>query len=127
MTAGLNLEISVIRKVQASDDSVGGAVLTNSTILTDQPASIFSASPTQASLEQGLEVDAGYTMTTRQSNISQGSIIKERDLIQVTFPTSSQYFGLQFRVIGIQPGKRRSKYAAQHYSLSRVRESRTQQ
>lgn len=127
MTAGLNLKISAIRKVQASDDSVGGAVLTDITILTDQPASIFSASPTQASLEQGLEVDAGYTMTTQQSNIPQGLTIKERDLVEITFPSTSQYFGLRFRVIGIQPGKRRSKYAAQHYSLSRIRESRTQQ
>lgn len=127
MTAGLHLRISVIRKVQASDDSVGGAVLTDTTILTNQPATIFAASPTQVSLEQGLEVNASYTLTTRQSNITQGSTIRERDLIQVTSPSDSQYFNLQFRVIGIQPGKRRSKYAAQHYSLSRIRQSRTEQ
>lgn len=127
MTAGLNLKVDVIRKVQGTDDSVGGAVLVNQTILEDQPASIFSAAPTQASLEQGLEVNAGYTMTTRQSNITQGLTIRERDLIQVTSPSGSQYFGLQFRIIGIQPGKRRPKYAAQHYSLSRIRQSRTEQ
>lgn len=123
MIQGLNLKVNVTRMNPGTDDDVGGAIYTGTTVYTDLPVSIFSRRPSQESLEQGLEVNAIYDMTARLCNVT----LIERDLVEVTCPSGHPYYGLQFRIMGIQPGRRNYRQAHQHVTLSRIRRSRRQQ
>lgn len=122
MTAGLNLQVNVIRMIEGTDDVVGGVSITG-TVVYDLPASIASRRPTQQSLEQGLETEAIYDLTMNLKDIT----LWERDVIEVTHPKGHPYYNLTFRIMGVQPGKRRPKYSQQHVTLSRIRRSRRNQ
>ena len=123
MTQGLNLQATIWRMNTTTDDVVGGAQITGTPIYASLPVAIAAQRPTQASLEQGLEVEAIYDMTARLCNVT----IYERDEIEVTCPNGHPYYGLRFRVLGVQPGKRNYRQAHQHATLSRIRRSRSQQ
>ena len=56
-----------------------------------------------------------------------GITLYERDEIEVSCPNGHPYYGLRFRIIGVQPGKRNYRQAHQHATLSRIRQSRRQQ
>jgi len=122
MTQGLNLKATLWRMNTTTDDVVGGAMITGTPVYSNLPIAIAAKRPTQASLEQGLEVDAIYDLTARQCNVT----IYERDEVEVTCPANHPYYGLRFRVLGTQPPKR-YRQGAQHCTLSRVRQSRRQQ
>lgn len=121
MNPGLNLRGTIWRMNQAPDDSVGGAILTGTPVANNLPMGIFSRRPMQASLEQGLEVEAIFDATVKC-----GVVIYERDEVEVTCPNNSPHYGLRFRVMGTQPA-RRLRASEQHLTLSRVRQSRRQQ
>ena len=106
----------------ATDDLVGGAQVTGTPVYSNLLVAISAKRPTQQSLEQGLELEAIYDLTTRQCNIT----IYERDEVEVTCPSGHPYYNLRFRVIGVQPPKR-YRQGAQHCTLSRIRTSRRQQ
>lgn len=120
---GLNLRATIWRMSNAADDSVGGSLITGTPQYTNLPIAIASRRPTQISLEQGLEVEAIYDLTVKLCNVT----IYERDEVEVTCPNGHPYYGLRFRVLGIQPGKRNYRQAHQHCTLSRIRRSRRQQ
>lgn len=120
MIPGYNLKVNVIRMNNAPDDIVGGAIYTGTTVITDQPAAIGATRPTQQSLEQGLEVEAIYNLSIQQCGVT----LIERDLVEVTCPSDSPLYGLQFRIMGVQPS-RLGKH--QHATLSRIRRSRREQ
>lgn len=123
MVAGLNLQVNVWRMNYAADDSVGGAVLTGTVAYYNLDAAITPRRPSQIMLEQGLETDAIYDFTAKV----QGITLNERDEVEVVHPAGHPLYGLRFRVVGVQPGRRRPRYAAQHCTLSRIRRSRSQQ
>ena len=120
MIPGYNLKVNVIRMNNTDDDIVGGAVITGTTVLTDQPCAIGATRPTQQSLEQGLEVEAIYNLSIRQCGIT----LIERDLVEVVCPSNSPLYGLQFRIIGVQPDRLGRHQSA---TLSRIRRSRREQ
>lgn len=121
MTQDLNLRVNVWRMNTSGDDEVGGASITGTVVYT-MPGAIAARRPTQASLEQGLEVEAIYDATVKLCGVT----IYERDELQVDCPPSHPLYGLRFRVLGVQPAKRRQG-AEQHLTLSRIRQSRRQQ
>lgn len=121
MSQGLILRGTIWRMNQATDDSVGGAMISGTPVANNLPLGIFSRRPTQVSLEQGLEVEAIYDATVKC-----GVTIYERDEVEVTCPTNSPHYGLRFRVLGTQPA-RRLRASEQHLTLSRIRQSRRQQ
>jgi hypothetical protein len=121
MTIGLNLRGNIIRMNQQPDDSSGGAVLSGTVVGNNLLMAIYSRRPMQASLEQGLEVEAIFDATVKC-----GVVIYERDEVEVTCPTNSPHYGLRFRVLGTQPA-RRTRASEQHLTLSRIRRSRRQQ
>lgn len=123
MTAGLNLRATIWQMNNAADDQVGGSMITGTPIHSNLPMAIAAKRPTQISLEQGLEVEAIYDATFRQCGVTD---IKERDEIEVTCPSNHPYYGLRFRILGIQAPKRH-RQGAQHCTLSRIRQSRRQQ
>jgi hypothetical protein len=121
MTQGLNLRGTIWRMNQDDDDEVGGAMITGTPQAANVPMAIFSRRPTQASLEQGLEVEAIYDATVRC-----GVVIYERDEVEVTCPANSPHYGLRFRVMGVQES-RRTRAGEKHLTLSRTRQSRREQ
>lgn len=121
MTQGLNLRGTIWRMNQDEDDEVGGAMITGTPVANNLLMGIFSRRPSQASLEQGLEVEAIFDATVKC-----GVTIYERDEIEVTCPTHSPHYGLRFRVMGVQPA-RRTRASEQHLTLSRIRQSRREQ
>lgn len=123
MTYGLNLRVNVHRMSNDTDDAVGGAVITGSVVYYDQRAAIFARRPSQLSLDQGLETEAVFDLTINLHNIT----LWERDEIEVTAPAGHPYYGLRFRVTGVQPGRRHYRAAHQHATLNRIRRSRSQQ
>lgn len=121
MSQGLNLKGTIWRMNQDEDDEVGGVMITGTPIANNQAMGIFSRRPSQASLEQGLEVEAIFDATVRC-----GVTIYERDEVEVTCPTNGPHYGLRFRVMGVQPA-RRTRASEQHLTLSRIRQSRREQ
>lgn len=123
MVAGLHMKVNVIRISQLADDASGGAITTGTVVHNDLASVLTPRRPSQIMLEQGLEVDAIYDFTTT----AQGVTLFERDEMQVTWPPAHALFGLRFRIEGVQPGRKRARFAALHCTLSRIRESRTSQ
>lgn len=122
MTQGLNLRANIWRMSTLADDLIGGAQISGTVVYSNQPCAISASRPTQASLEQGLEVQAIYDMTIRMCGVT----IYERDEVEPVCPSDHPYYNLRFRVIGVQPPKR-YRQGAQHLTLSRIRQSRRQQ
>ena len=120
MIPGYNLLVNVVRMNAQTDDEVGGAIFSGTTVITNQPAAIGATRPTQQSLEQGLEVEAIYNLSIQQCGVT----LIERDLVEVTCPSDSPLFGLQFRVMGVQPSRLGKHQSA---TLSRIRRSRREQ
>lgn len=121
MTAGLNIKVDVIRINYGADDDTGGAVTTGTTVYSFLPFAMTPRRPSQVSLEAGLETETFYDGTCKANNIT----IQERDEIQVVWPVGHPLYNLRFRVLGVQPGRRRQRYGATHTTLSRIRESRS--
>jgi len=122
MTQGFNLQATIWRMTTVADDSVGGAMVTGTPVYWGQPCSIFARRPSQESLEQGLEVRKIFDGTFRMCGIT----LYERDEIEVTCPSNHPYYGLRFRIVGVQPPKRRGA-GEQHCTLERIVRSRRQQ
>jgi hypothetical protein len=123
MTYGLNLRVDVHRMSNATDDDVGGAVITGTVVYANQSAAIYSRRPSQLSLDQGLETEATFDLTMNLYHIT----LWERDEIEVISPTGHPFYGQRFRITGVQPGRRNYRVAHQHATLSRIRRSRSQQ
>lgn len=123
MVAGLNLQIDVWRMTIDTDDAVGGAMVTGTVAYYNLNAAITSQRPSQLLLQQGLETNAGYDLTTKLRNVA----LHERDEVEVVHPVAHPLYGLRFRIIGVQPSRRRPYHGHQHCTLSRIRESRGQQ
>lgn len=98
MTAGLNLSVNVVRITDGADDTIGGAQPSGTVVYAGMPCRISARRPTQVILEQGLEVKEIFTAV-----LSPGSlVVKNNDQIQVVGPTTSPYYLLYFRVLGVQ-------------------------
>jgi hypothetical protein len=95
--AGDNIRVTVWRMSDSSDDRVGGAVITGSSVYTGVPARIEQEPANQLLAQQGLE-----TLHMFKMRIIPGTItIYERDEIEVTHPFDHHYFGQRFRVNGV--------------------------
>lgn len=123
MVAGLNLQVNVWRMTVNADDSVGGALITGTVVYNNLWAALTPRRPSQMMLEQGLETDAIYDFTSRLKDIT----LYERDEVEVVHPPNHPLYGLRFRIVGVQPSRRRPYHGHQHCTLSRIRESRSQQ
>lgn len=121
MIPGAILTARIWRMLPGTDDSVGGAMITGTPVYT-VPFAIAARRPSQESLEQGLEVRKIFDGTTRLCGVT----LYERDEVEVTCPPNHPYYGLRFRITGVQPSKRRNG-AEQHCTLERIERSRRQQ
>lgn len=106
-----------------ADDTVGGALVTGTVAYHNLDAAITPQRPSQALLQQGLETEAIYDFTSKLRGIT----LNERDEVEVIWPAGHPYYGLRFRIVGVQPSRRRPYHGHQHCTLSRIRQSRSQQ
>lgn len=98
MPAGLNQVCRLIRFSYPSDDTVGGAVPSGTVLYSNLDVRISAQKPTQALLEQGLQVPTLYHAMIFEGNIA----IEINDQIEVTNPPMGWFYGKKFRVIGLQ-------------------------
>lgn len=124
MAGGLNLKVDIIQINYSSDDEVGGAIVTGTTAYRSVPARIAASRPSQASLEQGLEVNRIFDMALVGKCAEN---VNERDEVLVVWPEDHPYYNERFRIMGIQLDGRRPQYGQARYTLSRIERSRARQ
>ena len=123
MVAGLNVKIAVWRMSTLADDDVGGATVTGTCAYRDVAARLSPRRPSQAALEQGLEVDRIFDLIVTGHNVS----VRERDEVEVTWPLDHPDYSHRFRVQGVQYPSRRTHYGPLQFTLSRIERSRSSQ
>ncbi len=96
--SGLNCRIDIFRINYSDDDIVGGAVTTGTVQYSGILARVQPSPPEQVFLQQGLETDRFFRATLIPGTLS----VRERDEIEVVQPTDHKYYGLRFRVVGVQ-------------------------
>jgi len=98
MVAGLNTKVRIYRIDFDDDDEVGGAMITGSVAHSNVMARIESNPEEQVLLQQGLQ-----TLRTFNALIVPGSLdVRERDELEVTAPVHHPYYGVRFRIVGVQ-------------------------
>lgn len=118
---GLNITVSFIQNNYASDDDVGGAVLTGTVAYTGIKGRLSARRPSQQALEAGLEVNRLFDFIVPGQSLS----LNERDEMQVTAPAASPYLNERFRIMGIQHDSRRPNRGHTEFTLSRIERSRS--
>jgi hypothetical protein len=98
MPAGLNQVCRVIRFSYPQDDSSGGAVPSGTILYPFLDIRIESREPTQALVEQGLQVPTIFSAMLFEGNVE----IEHNDQIEVLLPAMGWFHGKKFRVIGVQ-------------------------
>lgn len=97
MTAGLFLTVRIWRfSTSPNDDVVGGAQPSGTILYPNLSARIEAVEPTQALLEQGLEIPLTY-----HAVIGGTKSIRANDQLEVIGPPLSPYYNDRFRVIGV--------------------------
>lgn len=123
MTAGLNLQVSIIKINDMSDDSIGGASPSGTVTYTNIPARISARKPTQALLEQGLDLPSIFAGVIAPGNVQ----VRQNDQVQVTSPKISQWYNYIFRIIGIQYSSMQDPRQYLVVTLRRIEFSHTNQ
>jgi hypothetical protein len=96
--AGNNVQFTIWRMSNASDDSVGGAVITGSAVYTKVQGFFQEIQSNQILLQQGLE-----TLETFKARIIPGTlVIYRRDEVEITKPLDHPRYGERFRVVNTQ-------------------------
>jgi hypothetical protein len=121
------MKVDVIQINYSSDDNIGGAVTTGTTVYSSLPGVLTLRRPSQQSLEAGLETNDIYDFTCTARFYRNRVTIYERDEILVTWPLDHALYNLRFRVTGVQPPRGRTHYGGLHCTLSRIVTSRNRQ
>lgn len=124
MTAGYNVKITIWRmSTMSSDDEVGGARVTGTIAYRDVRARLEEVPPTIAYLESGIEIDTVWNIQVGPGTLD----VRERDIVELTFPRDHAYFGWRFRIRGVRRGSLRPHDSRSHMELAvtRVIESRS--
>ncbi len=99
MPAGMTSRVNIWRIDYDSDDIVGGAMITGSVAHSNVHARIEANEQEQLLMQQqGLE-----TIRTFNAIIVPGVLdVRERDELEVTAPVHHPYYGVRFRIVGVQ-------------------------
>ena len=99
MPAGFNTRVNIWRIDYDSDDVVGGAMITGTVAHSNVIARIEANEQEQLLMQQpGLE-----TVRTFNALIIPGSLdVRERDELEITAPVHHPYYGVRFRIVGVQ-------------------------
>ena len=122
MPAGMTSRVNIWRIDYDSDDIVGVAMTTGSVAHSNVHARIEANEQEQLFMQQpGLE-----TIRTFNAIIVPGSLdVRERDELEVTAPAHHPYYGVRFRIVGVQYSSM-DRYNPNNYMrLSMTREVRS--
>ena len=117
----MNTRVRIWRHTYAEDDAVGGAMPTGTVAHSNIHARIEANPEDQLLLQQGLE-----TVRTFNAIIIPGSLdVRERDELEIYRPTYHPYYGVRFRIVGVQYSSM-DKYNPNNYMrLSMIRSVRS--
>lgn len=117
----MNSRVRIWRIDWDDDDVVGGAMITGTVAHSDVFARIEANPEDQLLLQQGLE-----TVRTFNALIVPGSLdVRERDELEVSAPSHHPYYGVRFRIVGVQYSSM-DKYNPNNYMrLSMIRNVRS--
>jgi hypothetical protein len=121
MPGGMNNRVRIWRIDYDSDDVVGGAMPTGTVAHSNVHARVEANPEDQLLLQQGLE-----TVRTFNALIVPGSLdVRERDELEIYRPVYHPYYGVRFRIVGIQYSSM-DKYNPNNYMrLSMIRSVRS--
>ena len=95
MLQGLNATCKIMRRTQALDDVVGGAVISFVDIYSKVKCRISAIRPTFIDVaDQGLETEKGFQIMIWPANY----VIREGDKIKIISPASHEFYGDEFLV-----------------------------
>jgi hypothetical protein len=98
MPGGMNTRVRIHRYSYEDDDVVGGAQPTGTVLYNHAYARIEGNPEDQLFMQQGLE-----TERTFNALITPGTLdIRERDELEIYRPSSHPYYGVHFRIVGVQ-------------------------
>lgn len=120
MTAGQNLRVTVWHIDTPTDDNVGGAITTGSAVYTNVSAFMQSVKGQLMVGQQGLETLATFNMTIVPGTL----IIWERDEVEITKPEDHPYYGLRFRIIGVDYSSHNPRDPRNYMMLTLTRSDR---
>lgn len=117
----MNTKVKIIRINYGDDDAVGGAMITGTVMHPWVNARIEANPEDQLLLQQGLE-----TIRTFNALIVPASLdVRERDELEIRKPVYHPYYGVRFRIVGVQYSSM-DKYNPNNYMrLSMIREVRS--
>ena len=121
MPGGMNTRVFIIRINYGDDDAVGGAMITGTVLHSNVHARIEANPEDQLLLQQGLD-----TIRTFNALIVPGSLdVRERDELEIVAPSHHPYYGVRFRIVGVQFSSM-DRYNPNNYMrLSMIREVRS--
>lgn len=97
MVAGLNLLVSIWKHTYPADDTQGGALPSGTIAYSRVQARIQAERPTQALVEQGLEMPTMFSAVLHPGTLQ----IEMNNEVEVTHPTISHLYNKRFRVVGV--------------------------
>ena len=120
MTAGLNYRSTIWRITQSADDLVGGAMITGTPIYVDIDTRIEEQPVQQLLLQQGLETTKTFDAIIIPGNL----VIKERDELEITFPSDDLRYGGRYRIVNARPASMNTRDPRSFIALTLVRSER---
>lgn len=102
MPAGLNVILRIWRITDQPDDNIGGAQPSGTVLYPQIYGRISTRRPTQALLEQGLEVPTIFTVIMAPPDNEVNMDLQHNDQFDVVFPQNNFYYGKRFIIIGIR-------------------------
>jgi len=120
MTAGQNYRCTILRYTEGVDDIVGGATVTGTAVYVDVDLRIEEQPAQQLLLQQGIEITKTFDAIVLPGNM----VIKERDEIEITFPSDDLRYGTRFRIINARPASMNTRDPRSYISLVLVRSER---
>jgi hypothetical protein len=119
--AGANIRCTIIAINYADDDDVGGAVITGTVAHTNVIGRIESNEDEQLLLQQGLETVRTFNALLVPPTIT----VRERDELEITAPGHHPYYGVRFRIMGVQYPSTDLRNPNSYIRLSMVRSVRS--
>jgi hypothetical protein len=97
MVAGLNLLVNIWKYTYPADDTQGGALPSGTIVYSKVQARIQAERPTQALVEQGLEMPTMFSAVLHPGTLQ----IEMNNEVEVTHPAISHLYNKHFRVVGV--------------------------
>jgi hypothetical protein len=120
MVAGANTKVTIWRMDTDDDDSVGGAVITGTSVYTHINIRFQAEPEQQLLLQQGLQ-----TMRTFTAMVVPGYLdIRERDELEVTAPIDHIYYGKRFRITSVSYSSHNRRDPRNYIRLGLIRSVR---